>query len=57
VTVELAQTSAGLEQRLSKAGLKVISGSGSKQLIGTIAPGQLTQLAQIAEVKSIRSSK
>jgi Ca-activated chloride channel family protein len=57
VTVELAQTSTGLEQRLTKAGLKVISGSGSKQLTGTIAPGQLTLLAQIAEVKSIRSSK
>ena len=57
VTVYLTQAQAGLEQRLASAGFKVISGSGSKQLVGTIAPAKLTQLAQIAEVKSISPSK
>ena len=53
VTVDIAQTKPGLEHRLTSAGLKIISGSGSKQLVGSVAPAQLKQLAQIAEVKSI----
>jgi Ca-activated chloride channel family protein len=57
VTVELAQTNPGLEQKLTSAGFKVTSGSGSRQLIGTIAPAQLEQLALIAEVKSISLNK
>ncbi|MFI5105797.1 MAG: hypothetical protein ACHP79_12805, partial [Terriglobales bacterium] len=57
VTVDLTQANAGLEQRLAGAGFKVISGSGSKQLVGSIAPAKLTQLTQIAEVKSISLSK
>lgn len=57
VTVDLAQVKAGLEQRLISAGLKIISGSGSKQLVGMVAPTQLKQLAQIAEVQSISLNK
>jgi hypothetical protein len=57
VTVDLAQTKPGLEQSLTRAGLKIISGSGSKQLVGSVAPAQLKQLAQIAEVKSISLNK
>jgi hypothetical protein len=57
VTVDLAQTKPGLEHRLTSAGLKIISGSGSKQLVGMAAPAQLKQLAQIAEVKSISLNK
>jgi Ca-activated chloride channel family protein len=57
VTVDLAQTKPGLEHRLTSAGLKIISGSGSKQLVGMVAPAQLKQLAQIAEVKSISLNK
>jgi Ca-activated chloride channel homolog len=57
VTVDLAQTKPGLEQRLTSAGLKITSGSGSKQLVGSVAPAQLKQLAQIAEVKSISLNK
>ncbi|HZE82493.1 MAG TPA: VIT domain-containing protein [Candidatus Polarisedimenticolia bacterium] len=53
VAVDLTQLTAGLDRKLAAAGLKIISGSGTKQLIGTIVPAQLKQLAQIAEVKSI----
>jgi hypothetical protein len=57
VTVDLAQAKPGLEQRLTSAGLKITSGSGSTRLLGMIAPAQLKQLAQIAEVKSISLNK
>ncbi|MFL6311279.1 MAG: VIT domain-containing protein [Terriglobales bacterium] len=57
VGVDLTESTAGLEQKLARAGLKIISGSGTKQLVGTIAPKQLKQLAQIAEVKSISLSQ
>jgi hypothetical protein len=53
ITVDLTQTKPGLEQSLTNAGLKIISGSGSKQLVGMVVPAQLKQLAQIAEVKTI----
>ncbi|HEU4414246.1 MAG TPA: VIT domain-containing protein [Candidatus Angelobacter sp.] len=53
VTVDLAEASAALEQKLKAAGFKLITGSGTAQLIGTIAPAQLRQLAQIAEVKAV----
>lgn len=57
VVVDLTQLTAGLERKLTTAGLQIISGSGTKQLIGTIVPAQLKQLAQIAEVKSISLSQ
>jgi Ca-activated chloride channel homolog len=57
VGVDLTESAADLEQKLARAGLKIISGSGTKQLVGTIAPKQLRQLAQIAEVKSISLSQ
>jgi Ca-activated chloride channel homolog len=57
VEVDLTQLTAGLDRKLATAGLKIISGSGTKQLIGTIVPAQLKQLAQIAEVKSISLSQ
>jgi Ca-activated chloride channel family protein len=53
VTVDLTETKPKLEQDLTNAGFKVIRGSGTKRLVGTIAPAQLKQLAQIAEVKSV----
>jgi hypothetical protein len=57
VAIELTQPVTGLEQKLVRAGLKVMSGSGSTQLIGMIAPAKLKQLAQVAEVKSISLSQ
>jgi Ca-activated chloride channel family protein len=57
VAVDLTKLTAGLERKLTTAGLQIISGSGTKQLIGTIVPAQLKQLAQIAEVKSISLSQ
>jgi hypothetical protein len=57
VVVDLTQLTAGLDRKLATAGLKISSGSGTKQLIGTILPAQLKQLAQIAEVKSISLSQ
>ncbi|MGC2696224.1 MAG: VIT domain-containing protein [Candidatus Angelobacter sp.] len=53
VTVDLTETSGTVEHRLKAAGFKLISGSGTNQVIGTIAPEKLKQLAQIAEVKSV----
>jgi hypothetical protein len=57
VAIELTQPVTGLEQKLVRVGLKIISGSGSTQLIGMIAPAKLKQLAQVAEVKSISLSQ
>jgi hypothetical protein len=57
VTIDLTEIKAGLEQRLTSAGLKIVSGSGSTKLTGTIDPAKLRQLAQIAEVKSISLSQ
>jgi hypothetical protein len=57
VTVELTELKADLEKRLAHAGLKIVSGSGSQELTGTIDPAKLKQLAQIAEVKSISLSQ
>jgi hypothetical protein len=57
VTVEVAERNADLEKRLASAGLKIVSGSGSQKLTGTIEPAKLRQLAQIAEVKSIELSQ
>lgn len=55
--VDLSDSSSTIEQKLIRAGFKVTSGSGTKQLTGTIAPAQLAKLAQIAEVKSVSLSK
>ncbi|HET9365016.1 MAG TPA: hypothetical protein VFP71_08435, partial [Candidatus Angelobacter sp.] len=55
--VDLSDSSLTVEQKLIRAGFKVTSGSGTKQLTGTIAPAQLAKLAQIAEVKSVSLSK
>jgi hypothetical protein len=57
VTVDVTELKPGLEQRLTSAGLKIVSGSGSQKLTGTIEPAKLRQLAQIAEVKSISLSQ
>jgi Ca-activated chloride channel family protein len=57
VTVDVTELKSGLEQRLTSAGLKIVSGSGSKKLTGMIDPAKLRQLAQIAEVKSISLSQ
>jgi len=57
VTVDLTDNNAGVEQKLKTAGFKLLSGSGTKQLTGTIAPARLKQLAQIAEVKSVSLSQ
>jgi Ca-activated chloride channel family protein len=57
VTVEVTELKANLEKRLASAGLKIVSGSGSKKLTGTIEPAKLRHLAQIAEVKSISLSQ
>lgn len=57
VTVELTELKADLEKRLTNAGLKIVSGSGSQELTGMIEPAKLRQLAQIAEVKSISLSQ
>ena len=57
VTVEVTELKADLEKRLASAGLKIVSGSGSQKLTGTIEPAKLRQLAQIAEVKSISLSQ
>jgi Ca-activated chloride channel homolog len=57
VMVALTELKEGLEQRLTNAGLKIVSGSGSQELIGLIKPAKLRQLAQIAEVKSISLSQ
>ena len=57
VAVDLTQLTAGLERKLTAAGLQISSGSGTKQLIGTIVPAQLKRLTQIAEVKSISLSQ
>ena len=55
--VDLSDSNSMVEQKLIRAGFKVTSGSGTKQLTGTIAPAQLAKLAQIAEVKSVSLSK
>jgi len=55
--VDLSDSNSKIEQKLIRAGFKVTSGSGTKQLTGTIAPAQLAKLAQIAEVKSVSLSK
>ncbi|HET9283601.1 MAG TPA: VIT domain-containing protein [Candidatus Angelobacter sp.] len=55
--VDLSDSSLAIEQKLISAGFKVTSGSGTKQLTGTIAPAQLAKLVQIAEVKSVSLSK
>jgi hypothetical protein len=57
VTADVTELKSGLEQRLTSAGLKIVSGSGSKKLTGMIDPAKLRQLAQIAEVKSISLSQ
>lgn len=57
VTIDLTEIKAGLEQKLTSAGLKIASGSGSTKLAGTIEPAKLRQLAQITEVKSISLSQ
>jgi len=57
VTVDLTDNNAGLEQKLKTASFKLVSGSGTEQLTGTIAPAKLRQLAQIAEVKSVSLSQ
>ncbi|MGB8131251.1 MAG: hypothetical protein WCG81_15790, partial [Candidatus Angelobacter sp.] len=57
VKVDLAEIKAGLEQRLTSAGLKIVSGSGSRKLTGMIDPAKLQYLAQISEVKSISLSR
>jgi Ca-activated chloride channel family protein len=57
VKVDLTELKAGLEQRLTSAGLKIVSGSGSRKLMGMIDPAKLRYLAQISEVKSISLSR
>jgi len=57
VTVEVTELKADLEKRLTSAGLKIVSGSGSQKLTGMIEPAKLRQLAQITEVKSISLSQ
>lgn len=57
LVVNLSDSNSTVEQKLIRAGFKVTSGSGTKQLAGTIAPAQLAKLAQIAEVKSVSLSK
>jgi hypothetical protein len=57
VTVQITELKADLEKKLTSAGLKILSGSGSKKLTGTIEPAKLRHLAQIAEVKSISLSQ
>ncbi len=57
VKVDLTELKAGLEQRLTSAGLKIVSGSGSRKLTGMIDPAKLRYLAQISEVKSISLSR
>jgi hypothetical protein len=51
--VDLSDNNAKVEQKLISVGFKLMSGSGTKQLTGTVAPAQLARLAQIAEVKSV----
>jgi Ca-activated chloride channel homolog len=57
LVVELNDSGAAIEQKLRSAGFKLISGSGTKELTGTIAPARLAQLAQIVEVKSVSQGK
>ncbi len=57
VTVALTGTGASIEQKLMKTGFKLQSGSGTKELTGSIAPAKLKQLAQITEVKSVSLSQ
>ena len=57
VKVELASTSTEIEQKLVSAGFKIERGSGTTELTGNIAPQQLKQLAEIAEVKSVSLAK
>jgi Ca-activated chloride channel homolog len=57
LVVDLADNNSVVQQKLTNAGFKLISGSGTKQLTGTIAPARLAQLAQIVEVKSVSLSQ
>ena len=57
LVVELNDSGAEVEKKLRSAGFKLTSGSGTKELTGTIAPARLAQLAQIVEVKSVSLSK
>jgi len=57
VTIKLIRTDATVEQKLANVQFYTITGSGTKQLTGTIAPARLTELAGIAEVKYISLTK
>ena len=53
VKVELKSSSAPVYRKLLRAGFRMESGGGTRQLTGRILPQQLKQLAKIAEVKSV----
>jgi hypothetical protein len=53
VKVELASTSAEVFRKLSRAGFRVKQGAGTAEVVGSIMPQQLRQLAMIAEVTSV----
>jgi Ca-activated chloride channel family protein len=57
ITIDLTEIQANLEQKLKALGFQVTNGSGTKELSGTISPGKLGDLTQIAEVKSVSLSK
>jgi hypothetical protein len=57
VAVQISAADPAIEQRLTKAGFKIVSGSGTRQLTGTIAPKELTQLALMAEVEKVSLNK
>jgi Ca-activated chloride channel homolog len=57
ITIDLEQADAVAERKLRQAGFRQTGGAGTSRLTGTIAPRQLRQLAQIAEVKSVSLTK
>jgi hypothetical protein len=57
VKVELTAASAAMARKLVLAGFKVESGAGTTEMIGSILPAKLKQLAEIAEVKSLALAK
>ena len=57
VTIDLTEIKVNLEQKLKALGFQLTSGTGTKELSGTIPPAKLGELAQITEVKSVSLSK
>lgn len=53
VKIELTTASVEILQKLTRAGFKAETGSGTTQLTGSILPLRLKQLSMIAEVKSV----